>query len=244
MRAVFVLLLTLAACAKVAPTQPSLIDLQIANLNQSIDQMQKQWAVEEEFVAPPPTSTTPMVEIVEFNASTAKGITKKLAELDAQGHQEIMIKINSYGGSIHWGMEIIQFVEAMKTPVTCVVDWKAYSMGAFLLESGACDKRLMTKRSTLLFHEALAGQTSGNSHELKNTAEHLAALSEALIAATAERMEMTEEELTEKVNAKNWTISYKNAEKYHAVDGIISPADLPPVIEFEKPSLLELLFGG
>ncbi len=186
----------------------------------------------------------PMLEIREFDMPTAKGLSKKLTELDGKGHDTIYIKINSYGGSIHWGMEIIQRLESMKTPITCIVDWKAYSMGAFLLESPACDTRLMTKRSTLLFHEALANETGGNAHELRDTADHLEAISQALIAGTAERLKISEAELTAKITHKNWTMSYKTALEIGAIDDTIAVSDLPKVTEFDRPSLFEMLMGS
>lgn len=188
-------------------------------------------------------SSDPLIEIEDFDP-TLTGAMKKLTELDNEEHSQIYVKINSYGGSIHWGMELVQHLESLKTPITCVVDWKAYSMGAFLLESDGCDKRLMTKRSTILFHEPLVPETGGNQHELRNTADHLSALTKALIATSAERLEMSEEDFEKKITNRSWVMSYKEALKVHAVDGIVSVKDLPKATEFERPSLLMMLLGG
>ena len=185
----------------------------------------------------------PLIEIEDFDM-TIKGAIKKLTELDDEGHKQIYVKIDSYGGSIHWGMELVQHLEGLKTPITCVVDWKAYSMGAFLLESDGCDKRLMTKRSTILFHEPLVPQTGGNEHELRNTADHLRALGKALVASTAERLKMSEKKFESKIRNKSWVMSYREALRVKAVDGIVKVGDLPKATPFEKPSLLQMLLGG
>ncbi len=234
----------LAACAQASV--PAVVAPQSFVLSSSLLSQQPAPVLqsEEPKVEAVASDVDPMVEVKEFDSGTVKGLIKKLGELDQESHKQIYIKINSYGGSIHWGMELIQYVETLKTPITCVVDWKAYSMGAFMLESDACDKRLMTKRSTILFHEPLVPQASGNAHELRDTADHLDALSKSLIAATAERLKMSEAELTKRIDNKNWTLAYQECLKVKAIDGIVKPSELPPLTEFEKPSFLQMLLGG
>ncbi len=245
MRIILAFLLSLAACAAgptstftPAPQAGPPYALSLHSFKELISS-----PVEEDIEVSEAPKVTPMVEIKEFDAATAKGLIKKLQELDQKGHKEIIIRINSYGGSIHWGMEMIQAIEALKTPVTCVVDWKAYSMGAYLLESPACDKRLMTKRSTILFHEPLVQETGGNAHELRKTADQLDALADALIASTSERLKMSEEDFRKKISDRNWTMAHTAAKKANAIDGVIDPKDLPPLVEFEKPSFLQMLLG-
>ncbi len=194
-------------------------------------------------VSAPPDNDAVMLEIKEFDAPTFMGLSKKLDELDKKNLDKIYLKLYSYGGSIHWGMEIIQRLEAMETPITCVVDWKAYSMGAFLLESDACDKRLMTKRSTLLFHNPLVDGVGGNAHELKNIASRLEAMGAALMAGTAERLKISEDELMAKVDDKDWTLAYREALKVGAIDDLIKVSDMPKVTEFPKPTFLQMLLG-
>ncbi len=176
----------------------------------------------------------PMVEVVEFREQTIVPLIAKLKELDERGYSNIIVRINSYGGSIHWGMELIQAMEALKATTVCVVDWKAMSMGAYLLESGACDVRLMTKRSVILFHEPLVNGVDGNAHALKDVAEQLQALADGLIATASERMEMKEEEFEAKIHNKSWTMSYKEARAMNVVDGWVSPSQLPPLIEVKS----------
>lgn len=239
MRFISLLLISLfcASCAhaqEAAPASPAAVSAEPEDVEADLG---------EPVISTEKASNDPLIEIEEFDP-TLTGAMKKLTELDAEGHKQIYVKIDSYGGSIHWGMELVQHLESLKTPITCVVDWKAYSMGAFLLESEACDKRLMTKRSTILFHEPAAPEAGGNEHDLRNTADHLNALGKALMAASAERLKMSETAFEKKIHNRSWVMSYREALKMHAVDGIMNVRDLPPVIPFEKPSLLQMLFGG
>lgn len=176
-----------------------------------------------------------MLELASFDDANITGLETKINELRITD-TPIIIRINTNGGSIGGMMNLIQFLE--KSPVTCVSDYRSYSAGNFFLESPACKVRQMTKRATLLFHEALTSSAEGNSHALRDTAEILEKLSNGIFAFTSERLGMTEEEFKAKVDNKIWALDYHDALKYHAVDSIVDPKDLPPVTPFEKPKTL------
>jgi ATP-dependent protease ClpP protease subunit len=183
-----------------------------------------------------------MITVKEFGPGAIKGAIKKLQELKAQGHSEIWVRINTNGGSVAGLMDLSQAMEELGQPVTCVVDWHGYSAGAFLLESPGCSKRLMTKRSTILFHE---GQTSsqGSIHDLARSAAMLKAITDAIVDQTSERMGMTEAAFQAKIDNKEWTMDYKEAKAAKAIDDIVSPLKLPPNVDFPVPNWLEMLFG-
>ena len=175
-----------------------------------------------------------MLELAGFDDANITGLETKINELRITD-TPIIIRINTNGGSVSGMMNLIQFLE--KSPVTCVSDYRSYSAGAYFLESPACKVRQMTKRSTLLFHEALT-ETQGNAHALRDTAEILEKLSSSVAAYTSARLGMTEEEFQSHIENKTWTLDYHDALKYHAVDSIVDPKDLPPVTSFEKPKTL------
>lgn len=191
-----------------------------------------------------PTKDAVMLELETFDGPTIKGLQKKLAELDEKGYETIYLRINSNGGSIGAALDLIQFVEQMKTPLTCVSDYRSLSAGAYTLESDACSVRLMTKRSVLLFHAALTLDTSGNAKELRHEAEALETITNALVASTAERMGMSEEDFQKQIDGRNWWLSYTDALKYNAIDGLVDPKDLPKLIAYNVPSALELLLDS
>ena len=192
---------------------------------------------------PPPDNTT-MVELVTFDDASIKGLEDKLSELDKLGYPTIYLRLNSNGGSISAAMSLIQFAEQMKTPLTCVADWHAFSAAFYTLESDACPVRLMTKRAVLLAHAALVMDISGNAKELRHEAEALDAISEALISVTADRMKMSEKDFKAQIDGRNWWMSYEDAVKYHAIDKIVDPSSLPKLESYQIPSSLEMLLNS
>lgn len=146
------------------------------------------------------------------------------------GDKTITFQINSFGGSVFGGMELIQAIEVVKkttgVQTICVVDSKAYSMGAAFLESGACDVRLMTKRSTLLFHNGSTA-AEGTVEVLRETAELMAGLNDALAEICAGRMLITTEQYQERIAKGAWTMSWREALAVGAIDGTVDASDLP-----------------
>lgn len=182
-----------------------------------------------------------MLELDAFDDSTITGLETKINQLH-QSDTEIYLRVNSNGGSVFGMMNLIQFLE--KQPVICINDFRAYSAAAYFIESPACKERWATKRSTMLWHEALTPDASGNAHSLRDTANELEALTDSIISVTSERMKMTEEDFKAKINNCVWIVSWKDMLKYHAIDKIIDPATLPVLTTFEKPqSLIDLLLG-
>lgn len=184
-----------------------------------------------------------MVTVETFDEGAVSALIAKLKELHEEGHSEIWLRINTNGGSVAGMFTLSQAMEALGQPVTCVADWHAYSAGAFILESPGCSKRLMTKRATLLFHEALT-QGEGNVHDLARQTTMTKTITDALVDQTSERLGMTEADFQAKIENTEWVLDYKEALRYNVVDGIISPLKLPPNTDVPKPSLLERLLNG
>ncbi len=172
-------------------------------------------------------------------------VQKKFDELVAAGATEITFRINSFGGDVFAGMSFVQHVEQAKKVhalrIRCIVDHTAYSMGFVFLQS-FCDDRLMTKRSTLLAHNA-SGGVRGNANDMEQSAEFLRALDFSLAETCAARLNMTVDEYRAKVAIKDWTFAWPEALKVGAIDGIIDVKDVPPVYELEPVQPLFRLFG-
>jgi ATP-dependent Clp protease protease subunit len=188
----------------------------------------------------PIDNKTPLLELTSFDDSQVEGLLKKLKELDGKT-KEIWIRINSQGGSVFGGQDLILGLEAAKSTIVCIADWKAYSMAFYTLQSQGCDWRLMSKRATLMAHEPAAGG-QGNAGTLRDTADLLDALNEGFLVTCSERMGVPIETIRAKTQRKVWWMDYKTAEEWRAVDGWVDPSDMPNATPFTvKPGLLELL---
>lgn len=186
-----------------------------------------------------------MIEIEEFDEPTLNALKETLPRIKDAGHEDLMIRIDSYGGSVHWGMQMIQELETSGLKVSCVVDTKAMSMGFFLLESDACQQRLMTTRSTLMVHEPWT-QTRGNATQLEETAKRLRTLGNSMLNMAIERMSICKDEILKKVDNKEWHMDYEEALDVGAIDDVISPSDLPKQykMQVKELSLMDLLGGS
>lgn len=196
-----------------------------------------------------PTCHAPgVVEINDVTGPHMRAALGKARELVAQGDREIWFNINSFGGSVFAGWDFIQGVEGLikTTPglkTVCVADVKAYSMGLAILESGACGRRLMTKRATLLAHNA-STSSEGNANTLESDAMFLRALDRSLAETIASRMGMSYADYAERVRTGDWSMSWADAVKYRAVDGIMDPKDIPPPYAVVvKRTIFDLLMG-
>lgn len=168
---------------------------------------------------PRPTAT-----IAEFDEVTVDAV--KTALDAAVPGSTVTLRISSYGGSIRYGLQLIQAVEDAKVEhglrTVCLVDGPAYSMAFDLLQSGACDTRVMRLHSTLLAHRA-SREASGNMAALSEAARVLAALDRAFVLAAADRMGMTPEALQARIGdgPAGWIMAADEALAVHAVDAVV-----------------------
>lgn len=185
-----------------------------------------------------------MIEQGDVTSDSVAAVESELAKLDADANvTEIYLRINSHGGEVEAGLGLIQFYETLHKPLTCIVDTKGWSMGMTLLEG--CPVRWMTARSTLMMHGAMA-QTQGNERDMKDAAETGRVITESLIQIAALRMSISENEIREHINGRQWWLDAKDAQAVGAIDAIVSPRDLPPITPLAKPisSTLEELLRG
>jgi ATP-dependent Clp protease protease subunit len=135
------------------------------------------------------------------------------------GKKEVFVDIDSPGGSVGSGLEIIKLMEAFPGDVICTVDGMAASMGAAIL--GSCDWRIMTKRSLLMFHEP-AMMSHGKPVQIQQDVDLLKALSVVLIEQYTLKSKMTAEELQLKIaNGYEWWAPWTEALANGFVDEVV-----------------------
>lgn len=139
---------------------------------------------------------------------------------DSKEPVRVILEINTDGGDIDSGFMLAKAIERSKARVVCVVDGQAASMGSYILES--CDRRIMTKRSLLMIHEAGAS-TGGHSWDLSDAANEMAALSRAMFEHYAHHIPgLTATQIAEKTTGGRciW-LDWKEAKKLGAVDAVV-----------------------
>ena len=94
----------------------------------------------------------------EINDDLANTIVAQLLFLEATDiEKDIMLYINSPGGSVTAGMAIYDTMQDIKPDVSTICIGMAASMAAVLLSSGTKGKRIALPNSEIMIHQALGG---------------------------------------------------------------------------------------
>lgn len=156
----------------------------------------------------------------EVNDQTASLVVAQLLYLEGQDpDKDIMLYINSPGGSVTAGLAIYDTMNYIKCDVSTTCIGMAASMGAFLLSSGAKGKRFALPNSEIMIHQP-SGGSQGQATDIKIQADHILRtkkrLNEILAKNTGQPLEMIEQD-TERDNFK----SAQEAVEYGLVDKVI-----------------------
>ena len=135
--------------------------------------------------------------------------------------KDIMLYINSPGGSISAGMAIYDTMKYLKCEVSTLCIGMAASMGAFLLAAGAKGKRKALPNSEIMIHQPLGG-TEGQATDILIHAEHIRRIKQRMNEELAKN---TGNELA-RIEADTERDNFMNAQQaleYGLIDGIIPP---------------------
>lgn len=154
-------------------------------------------------------------------APATKAFINWLHAAQGAGAKMVMLELNTPGGEYTSGHDMARAIEESPVTVVCVVDGMDASMGFYLLQS--CDRRLMTKRSTLMTHGVLAGiqEPALNAHDLRNRLYRAEALDRAYAEHAVARMTISLGQYLSKVaDGKEWWIAWPEALKVGAIDAV------------------------
>lgn len=140
------------------------------------------------------------------------------------GASYVFIHINSFGGSVFAGMDLIGRIdrakEATGAKTICVVEHRAISMGFVFLQSSACDMRIARRGSILLDHKA-SGRIQGTVEEMEEQIAVLRAINRAMSEIICARLGLTYEQHEAMVDGRDWVMSSYEALAVNAVDRVV-----------------------
>ena len=155
----------------------------------------------------------------EINDTLSNLVISELLYLDSINHNDIDIYINSPGGSVSSGLEIIDTMNYIKSDVKTIVTGLAASMAAVILANGASGKRYSLKHSEIMIHQPI-GNISGQETDIKIQAERISSkkkiLNKMLSNLTKKSLKIIEKD-TER---DKYMTSYEALE-YGIIDNII-----------------------
>lgn len=173
-------------------------------------------------------SSRPCVMSLRFDkrvgTDTVDPIVNLIALANHANADRVILEISTEGGEVTAGFDLVKAIEGSRAPVTCVVDYKAYSMGFFILQ--ACAERVMTYRSSLMAHEVreqTVNEVTVYADRLQSLADSLRVLSRGFAEHCARRMKVSLPEYLSHVGgAKDWYMDWEQALAAHAVDRVVT----------------------
>ena len=136
--------------------------------------------------------------------------------------QDIMLYINSPGGSVTAGMAIYDTIQHVRCPVSTICIGQAASMGAVLLCSGTKGKRYSLPNSRILIHQPLitGGGISGQATDIDLQAKEILRMRKVLNEILSRHSGQTIERI-EKDTDRDYIMSADEAKTYGLIDEVI-----------------------
>ncbi|NLY81987.1 MAG: ATP-dependent Clp endopeptidase proteolytic subunit ClpP [Clostridiales bacterium] len=156
----------------------------------------------------------------EINDSLASVVVAQLLFLEAEDpKKDIVIYINSPGGSVTAGLAIYDTMKYIKADVSTVCVGLAASMGAFLLAAGEKGKRFALPNAEIMIHQPLGG-AQGQAEDIRIHANWIIKTREKLNKMLSEN---TGKELSviEKDTDRDNFMSADDAALYGLIDEVI-----------------------
>ena len=155
----------------------------------------------------------------EINDQSANLIIAQLIYLEGKDpDKDIMMYINSPGGSVVSGMAIYDTMNYIKCDVSTICVGMAASMAAVLLASGAKGKRYALPNSEIMIHQPLGG-AQGQASDIAIHAEHILKTKKKLTKILAEKSGQPIEVIEKDTDRDNF-MSANEALKYGLIDKI------------------------
>lgn len=156
----------------------------------------------------------------EVNDVTASLVVAQMLFLEAEDpDKDIVLYINSPGGSVTAGFAIYDTMQYVKCDVSTICVGMAASMGSFLLAAGAKGKRFALPNSEIMIHQPLGG-VRGQATDIKIHTEWLLKIKNKLNTILSERTGQPLEKIERDVE-RDFFMSAEEAKKYGLVDEIM-----------------------
>ncbi len=159
----------------------------------------------------------------QVDDASASLVIAQMLFLEAEDpDKDIMLYINSPGGSVTSGLAIYDTMQYIKCPVATTVIGLAASFGAVILAAGTKGKRYALPNSEILIHQPLImGQgISGQATDIKIEAEQMVKTREKLNGILSKLTGKTIEQIQIDTERNNW-LTVEEAKEYGLIDEII-----------------------
>jgi ATP-dependent Clp protease protease subunit len=148
-------------------------------------------------------------------------IVAQMLLLDSENSEkDIMLYINSPGGSVTAGFAIYDTMQHIRADVSTICLGQAASMGAFLLSSGAKGKRLALPHSRVLIHQPLGG-AQGQATDIEIQANEILRIKKSLNSILSSNTGQPLKKI-EKDTDRDYIMTAEEAVEYGMIDKVIT----------------------
>lgn len=148
-------------------------------------------------------------------------VVAQMLLLDSENpEKDIMLYINSPGGSVTAGFAIYDTMQHIRADVSTICLGQAASMGAFLLSSGAKGKRLALPHSRVLIHQPLGG-AQGQATDIEIQANEILRIKKSLNSILASNTGQPLKKI-EKDTDRDYIMTADEAVEYGMIDKVIT----------------------
>ncbi|GAB3651049.1 ATP-dependent Clp endopeptidase proteolytic subunit ClpP [Echinicola sediminis] len=148
-------------------------------------------------------------------------ITAQLLFLESvDSKKDILLYINSPGGSVYAGLGIYDTMQYINPDVGTICTGLAASMGAVLLAGGAASKRAALPHSRVMIHQPLGG-AQGQASDIEITAKQILLLKQELYEILASHSGKDIEQI-EKNSDRDYWMKAKEAKEYGLIDEVLT----------------------
>lgn len=155
-----------------------------------------------------------------INDIVANTIIAQLLFLESEDpEKEIMLYLNSPGGSVTAGLAIYDTIQYVRPPVSTICMGQAASMAAVLLSAGAKGRRLALPNSRILIHQPLGG-VSGQAVDIEIHAREILLLREKLNRILHDATGQPLEKVTADTD-RDFYMGAPEAKEYGIIDDVV-----------------------
>ena len=138
----------------------------------------------------------------------------------ADAKKDILMYINSPGGSVYAGLGIYDTMQYVRPDVATVCTSLAASMGAVLLAGGAAGKRSALPHARVMIHQP-SGGAQGTSVDIEITTREIVKLRHELYEILANHTGQTVEQIALDSDRDKWLRAYE-AKEYGLIDEVLT----------------------
>lgn len=155
----------------------------------------------------------------EINTTTANIIIGELLWLDNINNDDIIVYINSPGGSVNDGLAIYDTMQHIKSDVQTICTGMAASMAAIILAGGTKGKRYILKNGEVMIHEPLGG-VNGKASDIQISADRIIKIRQKLNKIIAYHSNHSLKKVS-KDTLNDYYMTAKEAVAYGIIDKVI-----------------------